>query len=293
MRTLTLLAIALAAPACSRPPAAPADEAPRPRGDSVHVPAPAPQAPDLVAAGALALSGGARYDTVTVGEAGLLRAETDVQLSAARRLIESGMYLGDPYRALRLVPSANVDAVAALGRNLGVGTPLSVELLIRASGPAPAPLLRFEHVSPGESGGRRVPSSIAFELLPAPDGGYDRARLLLGDGSSWSEQEAVSLPAGDWRQFAHRVGIVVARDIASIAVDGTAVIEQQVRIHGGESAPRLRAVAGATGGSVTVLQLTGLVEEEYIGAERDDDADDAPERDDERDDSDDFPGDDD
>jgi hypothetical protein len=239
------------------------------------VPVPAERAPDLVAAEALVLGGGARYETITVGEAGVMRAETASQLAAARRFLESGAYLSDPYRMLRLAPGQGLDAVAALSRELPVGTPVSVELLVRAAGPAPAPVLRFEHVAESAGGGRRVPAAIAFELLPALPGGYDRARLLLGDGDDWSEQETVALPPGDWATYAHRIGIVLARDVASIAVDGNAVIEERVRIAGPEAAPRLRAIAGAPGASVTVLQLTGLVEQEYLGLDdQDDDADD-------------------
>jgi hypothetical protein len=243
----------------------PADSA-RALGDSVMVPVPAETLPDLVSLGVLELSGGARMGTVTVGEAALMRAENAEQQAAARRAMTSGMYLAAPYPVLYFSPSTGTDAVAEYVNEYPVGTPISVEMLVRLVGEGQAPTLRFEHAPAGagagdDGGQRRVPSAVTFELLPANSGvGYDRARILLGSGAEWSEQPEAPLPAVDWREFAHRIGLVIARDHVGLVVDGIAVIEAPVRLQGPPARPRARAVGGAAGVSVVVLQWTSQVE---------------------------------
>jgi hypothetical protein len=64
----------------------------------------------------------------------------------------------------------------------------------------------------------------------------------------------------DWREFAHRIGLVIARDHVGLVVDGIAVIEAPVRLHGPPARPRARAMAGMAGVSVVVLQWTSQVE---------------------------------
>jgi hypothetical protein len=266
---LALLVPALLGGGCGPRPDA-AGSRPGSAGDVVLDAEPAGD-PDRVADGSLVLDGPARYETVTVGQAALLRAENAEQRAAAERALASGMHLGDPYRLLRLAPEPGRAAVAASPRAVPVGTPITAELLVRLDGTGPAPILRFEHaptdppeIAPTE---RRAPAAVGFELLPSADGrGYDRARLLLGGGRSWSEQEAIAVPSLDWRGRALRVGIALETDRVSLVVDGDAVLEQEVYVAGPSGAPRLMATAtAANGASLLVMQWTSLVE----GAEED------------------------
>src|SRR5687768_6938639 len=114
-QALALAVVALLGAGCVQRPAGvvgPRPDSTRALGDSVMVPVPHEMPPDLVSLGAFELSGGARTGTVTVGEAGLLRAENPGQLAAARRALASGMYLADPYPVLYFAPSVGTDAVA-------------------------------------------------------------------------------------------------------------------------------------------------------------------------------------
>jgi len=234
-----------------------------PLGDSVMVSDPQPPAPNLLVTGGVTAEGSARFDTVTVGEAGVLRAENAQQLAAAERLVRAGVYLGDPYRLIVLQPAGGDDAIVSVVRQIPVGSPLTTELLVRRRGPGPLPVLRFEHGAgtDGGEGGRRMPSAIAFELTPSADGrSYSEARLLIGGGDEWSEQEDEDIPDVDWEAYAHRIGIVIAPDVVSLAVDGNAVIEERVRLHGPATSPLLRAVGAAGAGALVVLEWTGVVE---------------------------------
>ncbi len=261
MRLACVLALVCAVSACAPAPAdrAPADrDTTRSLGDSVMVPVPGRTDADMLGMLEFELLGGAKVDTITVGEAAVLRAETPQQAAAAQRATASSMYLGDPYHVLRMRPATDADAVAILPDAVVVGTPISVEMLVRITGPGFAPVLRFEHAAPKSGAGdRRMPSAVAFELLPSETGeGYDRARILLGAGDDWSTQEEIPLADADWRGYAHRIGLVIARDHVGLVVDGNAVIEQPARLYGPPTHPRGLALAGAPDAEVTVLQWT-------------------------------------
>lgn len=235
-------------------------------GDSVLPATPAPQAINLIAEAELDLSGPATFEGTDVRWLSILRATTPEQRATAERMGASGAYLADSARVLRLRPAPGRPATATFPRPAPVGRPFQGEMLVRVEGEGPAPVLRFEHSAPTECvGGRCRPSAFAVEFLDDDGGGYDRARLLLGDGRGpWSEQPAVVLPALDWRGLAHRIGLVVEPSRFSVTLDGVAVIEPELGVAGPPAAPVLRAEAAGTApnASLLVLEWTFVREEE-------------------------------
>lgn len=235
-------------------------------GDSVLPAIPAPQPANLVAEADLELGGPAAFETTDVRWLSILRATTPQQRATAERMGASGAYLADSARVLRLRPAPGRPATAAFPRPAPVGAPFQGEMLVRVEGEGPAPTLRFEHAAPSECvGGRCRPSALAVEFLDDDGGGYDRARLLLGDGRGpWSEQPAVALPALDWRGLAHRIGLVVEPNRLSVTLDGVAVIEPEHGVVGPPAAPALRAeaVGGTPTASLLILEWTFAAEGE-------------------------------
>lgn len=258
-------ALALGAGCGPRPGAPRPGAGPTTARDSVFIAGQATMPPDLIRDGDLTLGGGAAMQTITVGELALLQAETEAQLAAAQRAVDSGMSLGDPARVLRLASAEHGGGGrAAAPVRLDLDRPFTAEVVFRltpnegpgrcrGTGVCDHVSVSLYVVSTPDGGGRRMPSSVGVELT-GPRGRPDTARLLLGHGNDLSSTVAeVDLESRAWGGLAHRLRVEYAPGRLRVLLGGEEVLAGDVLLGGPPATPSLHATALLDAPGVTVV----------------------------------------
>lgn len=238
---------ALGAGCTPRPAQAPEDDGPLAGRDSVIHVDPGPQPTDMLTEQRTALSGGAAYDTLTVGELGVAAATNETEREAAERALGSGAYLGDPVPVVRFTSEGGA-ARAELDANLGA--PFESDFFVRfdqAQGGVVDVVVEGEAVT----GGRAMPSVLGIEFdLRAERPSV--AITLNRPGGIASEIARAHLPGALADDLAVQFGIRYVPGTVSVVVNGEQVLEAVGRLGGGPASATLRL----TGGSATLLRWT-------------------------------------
>jgi hypothetical protein len=193
---------------------------------------------DLVQTGRLELADGAAWATMPLAEWMALAAATPEERQAA----ESGMYLGDEVRAVRLQPAGELLGQARHETDVPVGTAFETEVLHRFTGASGRLDLTFTGEAATE--GRVMPAEMMASFRFDGDGA--RVVVYLGELDNYpSEVAAADLPSElDVASFAHRYGVRYEPGRVEVLLDGEPVAEAAVRLGGGPMTLAIRAAAG-------------------------------------------------